>query len=128
MALQVDVQQKARGAYIVSPSGSLDTATFQEFDSRIEPILAENIDLLVFDLENLEYISSAGISSILRARHAVRKNNGNVRFINLQPQIQKVFDIIKAIPSMQIFAGVEELDAYLDMMQQRVKVAGNNFR
>ncbi|MGD2270109.1 MAG: hypothetical protein PVI06_06895 [Desulfobacterales bacterium] len=39
--------------------------------------------------------------------------------MNLQPQIKKVFDIINALPSMQIFASIEELDEYLDAIQKK---------
>ena len=41
--------------------------------------------------------------------------------MNLQPQIQKVFDILKAIPSLKVFASIEELDNYLDKMQKSVR-------
>jgi hypothetical protein len=40
--------------------------------------------------------------------------------MDLQPQIKKVFDIIGAPPSVQIFASIAELDEYLDVMQKRV--------
>jgi hypothetical protein len=42
--------------------------------------------------------------------------------MNLQPQIKKVFDIVNALPSMKIFASVDELDDYLDAIQKRVKL------
>ena len=32
------------------------------------------------------------------------------------PQIQKVFDIIKALPSQQVFSTMGELDDYLDQV------------
>ena len=41
--------------------------------------------------------------------------------MNLQPQIQKVFDILKAIPSLKVFASIGELDKYLDTMQKAVQ-------
>jgi hypothetical protein len=47
--------------------------------------------------------------------------NGRMVFMNLQPQIQKVFDILKAIPSLKVFASIQELDQYLDSMQKRVQ-------
>ena len=75
---------------------------------------------LVFDLDELDYLSSAGIRVILKTRGALKKNNGKITFMNLQPQIKKVFDIINALPSMQIFANIEELDEYLDVMQKKV--------
>ena len=41
-------------------------------------------------------------------------------FMNLQPQIQKVFEILKAIPTLKVFASIAELDTYLDNMQKAV--------
>ena len=39
--------------------------------------------------------------------------------MKLKPQIKKVFEIIDALPSMNVFSGVQELDDYLDAMQQQ---------
>ena len=39
--------------------------------------------------------------------------------MKLKPQIKKVFEIIDALPSMNVFSGVQELDDYLDAMQQK---------
>lgn len=120
MALQVDILQKAKDAYTASLAGSLDNTTYQLLDAELKPILDGDVYLLVFDMDRLEYLSSAGVRSILQARAAVEKNDGKVVFVNLQPQIQMVFDIIKAIPSVQVFADVVELDAYLDAMQKQM--------
>lgn len=120
MALDVTITQKAQGAYIVTPVGSLDTASFNAFDEAVKPVLDTDPQLVVLDMADLKYISSIGVRSVLLVRNAVSKNNGKVLFMNLQPQIKKVFDIIKAIPSMQIFSSIEELDNYLDAIQKRV--------
>jgi len=50
----------------------------------------------VFDLADLEYFSSAGIRSVLTAR---RRWGGRGKGLvsSLQPQIRKVFDIVKAV-------------------------------
>ena len=119
--LKVTIEQKAKSAYIIYPSGSLNSNTFQLFEEKLDGVLAESPTLLVFDLDELEYLSSAGIRVILKTRGAMEKNNGKITFMNLQPQIKKVFDIINALPSMQIFASIEELDEYLDIMQKKVK-------
>ncbi|MFH1983828.1 MAG: STAS domain-containing protein [Pseudomonadota bacterium] len=120
MALDVTITQKADGAYIVSPIGSLDTASFQTFDQQVKTIIDAGATLVVLDMGQLKYISSIGVRSIMLVRNGVTKRGGKVLFMNLQPQIKKVFDIIKAIPSMQIFSSVAELDEYLDAMQKSV--------
>lgn len=121
MALKVDVKQKARGAYVVYPNGSLDTNTYTILEKKIDSLLKETPNLVVLDMVDLEYLSSAGVRVILKAREALKKSNGQLIFMNLQPQIRKVFDIISALPSMQIFRSVAELDDYLDVMQKKIK-------
>jgi hypothetical protein len=39
--------------------------------------------------------------------------------LNARPQVQKVFDIVKATDLAAVFASVEELDRYLDAMQRK---------
>ena len=83
-------------------------------------MLASTTPSLVLDLADLEYISSAGIRSIFRARKALSARGGKVVVVNPQPQIQKVFDVVKAVPMSEIFTSIEEADAYLDEMQRQV--------
>jgi anti-anti-sigma regulatory factor len=45
--------------------------------------------------------------------------NGSLLLVNVQPQVQKVFDIVKALPSQSVFKSVAELDEYLDYMQRK---------
>ena len=104
----------------VALAGRLDTHSFDELDRRLAPVLASDVRSLVLDLAGLEYISSAGIRSIFKARKALAARGGKVVVANVQPQIQKVFDIVKAMPTTDIFASVAEADAYLDAMQQKV--------
>ena len=120
MTLRVETVQKAKDAYAVSLVGSLDSSTYPLLDAKLQPLLEGDIYLLVFDMAGLDYLSSAGVRSILQARSVVQKKAGKVVFLNLQPQIQTVLDIIKAIPAAQVFANVEELDAYLDAIQRQV--------
>jgi anti-anti-sigma factor len=121
MKLQIDVEQKARDAYIVSPVGFLNSQTFEKFDQQMSAILDYAPTLVVMDMKGLEYLSSAGIRVIVKTRNRLSKSEGKLVFMNLQPQIKKVFDIINALPSMKIFASLEELDQYLDSIQKRVK-------
>ena len=54
------------------------------------------------------------------ARKVMKSNKGEVLLVNMQPQIEKVFEIIKALPDQRIFKDIEELDSYLDRMQKKV--------
>ncbi len=100
--------------------GRLDTHTYQQLDEALDPLLIPELQSLVLDLAALEYISSAGIRSIFKARKALAGHGGKVLVANPQPQIQKVFDVVKAVPLNEIFSSVAEVDAYLDVMQRKV--------
>ncbi|MBW8368332.1 MAG: STAS domain-containing protein [Arenimonas sp.] len=120
MSLTIESAPLANGNQRLALAGRLDTHTHTELDTQLAPILASGIQSLVLDLAGLEYISSAGVRSIFKARKALSAHGGKVVVVNPQPQIQKVFDVVKAVPLEEIFPTVEEADAYLDAMQRKV--------
>ncbi len=103
----------------VKLGGSLDTATSPELERKLAPVLAGPVKDLVFDLAQLKFISSAGLRILMTSRKKLRERGGQALFINLQPQINEVFEIIKALPETPIFKDVAELDAYLAARQRR---------
>jgi len=122
LSLQIDPAQDKRQR--ITLSGRLDTHTYQALDEALAPLLATQITTLVLDLSHLDYISSAGIRSIFKARKVLASRDGRVLVVNPQPQIRKVFDVVKAVPLNEIFTSVQELDDYLDEMQRRVLEEG----
>jgi anti-anti-sigma factor len=101
--------------------GQLDTHTYLRADAELEPVLTDpSVTLLVLDLGDLDYISSAGLRTVFKARKALGSRGGKVLVANPQPQIRKVFDLVKAVPFSEIFSSTAEADAYLDAMQKRI--------
>ena len=125
MAISVRIHPlRENGNQRVEVGGRLDTHTYSELDDRLTLVLAAKVKSLVLDLAQLDYISSAGVRSIFRARKLLAARCGTLVIANAQPQVQKVFDIVKAVPLSEIFRSVEEADAYLDRIQKKI-VAGD---
>lgn len=120
MSLSIEIAPAANGNQRVALAGRLDTHTYGELDRQLAPVLGSTIQSLVLDLAGLDYISSAGVRSIFKARKALTARGGKVVVVNPKPQIQKVFDVVKAVPLDEIFSSVQEADAYLDAMQKKV--------
>jgi anti-anti-sigma factor len=74
--------------------------------------------MIVLDLTELFYISSMGINALLKIKRGMEQLKGHMILTNPQPQIRKVFEIIKALPLETIFKSVEEADAYLTEIQR----------
>lgn len=120
MDLNIHIDPPRSRSRRVVLTGRLDTNSYAELDRQLAPILASGIDSLVFDLAGLDYISSAGVRSIFKARKALAVRQGQLLVLNPQPQIRKVFDVVKAVPLSEIFTSAEEMDSYLDAMQRKV--------
>jgi anti-anti-sigma factor len=118
MSLKVNVEQKRAGVITISPIGSIDARTYSVLEEKVDSILNEAPDVIIFDMEFLDYLNSMGVRVLLKTKKQMQKQNGKVIFMKLQPQIKKVFDILNALPSMQVFASIEELDNYLDTIQK----------
>ena len=116
--IQKDVGPQKTGDVTVKLTGSLDTATAPELERQLAPVLAGPVKELVFDLAQLKFISSAGLRVFQMARKQLKERGGQASFVHMQPQIQEVFEIIKALPGVAIFKDMAELDRYLAVRQR----------
>ena len=122
MPLEIPVLQNIgsqnNGTITIKLIGSLDTATAPQLEHEIGPVLARCGKDLVFELAQLKFISSAGLRVFAIARKQLKERGGQASFINMQPQINEVFEIIKALPGVAVFASEAEFDAYLTARQK----------
>ena len=79
------------GNVTIKVSGRLDTTTAPELEAALDEVL-ENTKELIFNLENLEYISSAGLRVILKAQKAMN-TKGSMKLTGVNDSIMEVFDI-----------------------------------
>jgi anti-anti-sigma factor len=122
MSLTIDVDSTS--PVRLHLKGRLDSNTAPELDKQLDAVLAAAPRAVVFDLAKLEYISSAGLRCILRVKKAMAQSGGQMLMVNLQPTVQKVFDVVKAVAGQNIFRNVKELDEYLDKLQRNVSGQG----
>ena len=121
MSLKVTSTQKRPGVVTIAPIGSIDSRTHTILEEEVDAVLSEKPNVIIFDMEFLDYINSMGVRVLLKTKKQIQKDDGKVIFIKLQTQIKKVFDILNALPTMQVFASIEELDKYLDTMQKAAR-------
>ena len=122
--LRVYNRKKRPGVYTIHPVGSLDANAYPIIERKVEQILKSAPEVIIFDMQHVNYINSQGLRVILKVRRAIKLRGGRVVLINPQPHIKEVFDIINALPAQRIFANRHELDTYLDAMQSRCCGAG----
>ena len=72
-------------------SGRLDTITAPNLEAELKSCL-EGIDNLVFDLAELEYVSSAGLRTLLMAQKTMNKQ-GEMKIIHVSEAVMEVFEV-----------------------------------
>ena len=72
-------------------AGRLDTQTAPELEKTIDDVVS-NAKELIFDMNGLEYISSAGLRVILKAQK-IMNTKGSMKLIGVNDNIMDVFDI-----------------------------------
>jgi len=74
----------------ISLMNKLDTTNVNEVTEKINEIIGSNsYDSLVLDLQDLVYLSSAGLREVLK----LKKNNKNFKIINVCSEVYEVFDM-----------------------------------
>ena len=73
-------------------TGRLDTTTAPNLEAVIQE-LSEDTKELVFDMSEVEYISSAGIRVVLNAYKKMHSNQGIMRIEKANDTVREVFEM-----------------------------------
>jgi anti-sigma B factor antagonist len=72
----------------LAPIGRVDTVTAPELEAAI---VLDGVEELVFDLAQVDYVSSAGLRVLLSAR---KKMTGkSMKIANSKPAVKEIFDV-----------------------------------
>ena len=83
--------QRDGGMLTIALTGRLDTITSPKLDDVLHAEI-KGVDELVFDLGQLEYISSAGLRVLLAAQKIMNKQ-GTMVVKNVKPMIMEIFEV-----------------------------------
>lgn len=80
-------------AVVMSVKGRIDAVTAPAFEKELAAFLGEEGMTLVLNFSGLEYISSAGLRTILATAKQLKAKNGRMLFAALQGPVKDVFKI-----------------------------------
>lgn len=94
-------------AYVVTVNGRMDTTTAPEFERTVTEWMGRGESTFIVDLTGLEYISSAGLRSILMVGKKLKAQKGSLAFCSLAPMVAKVFSISNFTALFPIYDSLE---------------------
>lgn len=94
------------GVLTIFLEGNIDSNNAEAVGAEVDGIRAQNPDgALVLDLENLKYISSAGLRQILR----LKKKEKDYKLINVSSDVYEIFDMTGFAEMMTIEKGYRKM-------------------
>lgn len=120
MPLNIKIQQIDKNTVKIILSGQINSDTYEALDRQITELIQKKISTIILDLADVDFVSSAGVGAIIKAKMSLMRYYGELALVNPQPQIRKVFDIMKLLPAMNVFTNIKELDEYLTRIQKRI--------
>lgn len=84
-------------------SGFLDAHTVPVFEESIQNLLKEDIFNIIVDMQNLDYISSAGLGVFMGFIEEIREQGGDIKLSSLSTKVYKVFDLLGFPALFEIF-------------------------
>ncbi len=85
------VKTQNGNALTVALEGRLDTMTAPELEAALKDALA-GVEELTFDLEKLDYISSAGLRVLLSTQKTMNKQ-GSMQVLHANEIIMEIFEV-----------------------------------
>jgi anti-anti-sigma factor len=98
---------KEKGIPVVSVKGRIDAVTAADFEKNLSDLIASGEKTVIVNLGELEYISSAGLRSILATAKRLKTESGKMVFAGLKGPVEEVFKISGFYSIFTIFESVE---------------------
>jgi len=108
--IEVDVSYAGDGENIaiLAASGFIDTTTAPELEKKLEEQLALNKYKIIVNLENIDYVSSAGWGVFVSEIREIRENNGDLVLVNMSPDVYDVYELMEFSSILKSFDSLNE--------------------
>ena len=85
-----------------SLSGEIDSATSENFYAQVRAAYLHDKKDVVFDCAALTFIDSTMLGTFVKILKEVKADGNNMRLVNVQPRIRKLFEICALDTIMEI--------------------------
>ena len=98
---------KEGNAVVMSLKGRLDAVASSEFERTLSDWISKGDHHFLLNFTDLEYISSAGLRSILATSKKLKETRGKIVLTGLHGPVEEVFKISGFLSIFRVFASAE---------------------
>ena len=102
------VPEEKDGVQILYLKGFLDAYTFQDFEDKLNELIDQNKVKIIVSMEELDYISSAGLGVFMSVIGKIRNKGGDIKVAQLNSKVFRVFELLGFTKLFQTFDNLED--------------------
>lgn len=93
---------------ILYPGGKMDHHTAPAFESALQALSEEKRYNIIINLQDLQYISSAGLNVLMKFIDDIRGHGGDIKITDASPGVYRVFDLVGYTHLYEFYEHLEE--------------------
>jgi len=118
--VSIDKVDLATDTFLIKVGGYVDTTTSQELDRTLEELLKKDIVRIIIDLEDVDYISSAGWGIFISEIKTIRHKGGDIKLVKMSPDVLEVFELLEFHRILRSYNSID--DAMSDFQQNSTRM------
>ena len=96
---------------VMKVKGRVDSETAPELDDALTKLLQSNRNKIVLNLQEVNYMSSAGLRAMVKAYQSANKSGGDVRLAAVSEPIEVILRTVGMMQMFKMFSTSEEAAA-----------------
>ena len=105
-------QKEEKGIVSIAIKGRMDADSSPDAEKVVKEALGAEANRLLFDLGELEYLSSAGLRVLLSAAKEMRRREGKIVLCSLNEFVKEIFEV----------SGFQSLIPIVDSVESGIEV------
>ena len=93
---------------VMKVKGRVDSETAPELDDALTKLLQNNRNKIVLNLQEVQYMSSAGLRAMVKAYQRANKSGGDVRLAAVSEPIEVILRTVGMMQMFKMFSTNEE--------------------
>ncbi len=78
---------------VIAVEGRMDAVSAPEFEKFLNNLIADGAIRIIVNFEALDYISSAGLRSVLITAKKIQSKGGEILVVSLRDTVKEIFEI-----------------------------------
>lgn len=99
---------REKNTRIISLEGKMDAISAPEFEDKMGEWIEQGGASFIINLGEVNYMSSAGLRSILIVAKRLKEQDGKLIFVDLREEVQKIFRISGFSSMIPTYGSLEE--------------------